>query len=160
MATEAQRDHLKALMKWTVAHEPQIHYAQRRPMRTINYYESDVARIFKDGSSITMDCSEGVTCLSKWAGLKDPNGRGYDGLGYTGTLLGYLPHYSDPEDADVGALVVYGPGAGDHVSMVYTPGKDPMLWSHGLEGGPQLIKFSQQRTYHRKPITFLSIGKL
>jgi len=113
MASDAQRDHLRSL----------IHYAQIRPMRTVHLSETDMRHRLDHGGSLTMDCSEAVTCLCKWAGLHDPNGHGYDGSGYTGTLLSHLPHYSDPRKARLGALVVFGPGAGDHVCMVLQPSR-------------------------------------
>jgi hypothetical protein len=160
MATDGQRGHLKALMRWLVANEPRVHYAQVRPMRTIPLPEQVAARRLAKGGSLTMDCSEAVTCLCKWAGLQDPNGRRYDGSGYTGTLLAHLPHYTDPRRALIGALVVYGPGDGDHVSMVLKPGADPLLWSHGVEAGPLTIRLSAQRRMHRPPVTFLSIAAL
>jgi hypothetical protein len=160
MATEAQRIHLLALMKYLLAHEPQIHYAQIRPMRTVRLSEAQLHTLLHAGHSITMDCSEAVTCLCKWAGLRDPNGLHYDGSGYTGTMLAHLSHYSDPAKAHVGALVVFGPPPGDHVCMVMRRGSDPMLWSHGSEGGPRRVPFSVERAVHRKPATFLSISPL
>jgi hypothetical protein len=160
MATAAQRQHLLALMRYTLAHEPQIHYAQVRPMRTVGLTEAHLHTLLNAGHSITMDCSEAVTCLCKWAGLHDPNGLHYDGQGYTGTLLAHLPHYSDPGRAHIGALVVFGPGHGDHVCMVMERHADPMLWSHGSEHGPRRVRFSVERAVHRRPATFLSIAAL
>src|SRR4051812_8894659 len=107
-------------MRYFEAHEPQIHYRQARPMHTRDYREQAIADILAaDHGSLTMDCSEAVTLLCRLAGLADPNGNGYNGLGFTGTLLKTLPHYATPSHAEVGALVVYGPGDGEHVSMVY-----------------------------------------
>jgi hypothetical protein len=160
MASDAQRQHLRALMRYTLGHERQIHYAQIRPMRTVHLSEHDMRHRLDSGGALTMDCSEGVTCLCKWAGLHDPNGHGYDGTGYTGTLLAHLPHYSDPSKARTGALVVFGPGAGDHVCMVLEPGRDPLLWSHGQERGPIAIRFSAEKAWQRRPATFLRIGEL
>src|SRR5215472_9816564 len=82
-------------------------------------------------AGLTMDCSQAVTLLCHLAGLADPNGLGYKRDGYTGTLLAHLPHYYAARNAGVGALVVYGPGTGHHVSMVHEPGSDPWLFSHG-----------------------------
>lgn len=160
MATEAQRNHLLHLMRYLLGHEPQIHYAQVRPMRTVHLREAQLHALLGAGRSITMDCSEAVTCLCRWAGLHDPNGLHYDGYGYTGTLLDHLHHYSDPHRAEVGALAVFGPGSGDHVAMVMEPGADPLLWSHGSEGGPRRVRLSVERAVHRKPVTFLSISPL
>lgn len=147
-------------MRYLLEHEPRIHYAQIRPMRTVHLYEQELHTRLEHGGSITMDCSEAVTCLCKWAGLRDPNGLGYDGQGYTGTMLRHLPSYADPRGANVGALCVFGPRPGDHVAMVLEPGPDPLLWSHGYEGGPRTVRFSHERAIHRPPAWFLNISHL
>lgn len=153
MATQAQREKLHALMVGMLAHEPQVHYAQIRPMRNVH--------LSKPVYPMTMDCSEAVTCLCKWAGLKDPNGLGYSGRGYTGTLLDNLPHYFNPANANVGALVVFGPGTGEHVAMVMEPDhRNPLLWSHGGESGPLTIRLHDEAQLHSPPATFLSIASL
>jgi hypothetical protein len=160
MATAAQRTHLHALMQYTYAKRALIHYAQQRPMDCVKLTEAQLRTWFNAGRSISLDCSEGVTCLCKWAGLRDPNGLHYNGQGYTGTLLAHLPHYRDPRKAKVGALCVFGPDDGDHVAMVMEPGHDPLMWSHGSERGPIKVRFSVEYGYHRPPATFLSIAGL
>lgn len=162
MATSDQRQHLAALMRWTAANQQHIHYSQARPMSAIHLLEQHVVDMFKAGQAITMDCSSGVTQLCKWAGLADPNGRAYDGYGFTGTLLDNqaLKHYTDPSKANVGALVVFGPNSGEHAAMVLEPGKDPLLWSHGGEGGPVLVRLSAEQKFHQPPTTFLAISTL
>lgn len=147
-------------MRYLLAHEPQVHYAQIRPMRTVHLSEAQLDTLLGHGGSVTMDCSESVTCLCKWAGLHDPNGLGYDGRGYTGTMLAHLPHYANPAGAMTGALCVYGPPPGDHVAMVYERGPDPLMWSHGAENGPRLVPHSHEAAVHSPPATFLSIAAL
>lgn len=129
-------------------------------MRTVKLTEAQLRARLEEGRGVTMDCSEAVTCLCRWANLRDPNGNAYNGHGFTGTLLAHLPHYRDPKLAHVGALVVFGPGTGDHVAMVYSRGADPMLWSHGAEGGPRKVRLSHEAAVHRRPVTFLSIADL
>lgn len=160
MATAGQRVHLHFLMRYLLTKEPQIHYKQVRPMRTTHFTEQHLTQLLDHGGEITMDCSEAVTCLCKWAGLSDPNGRGYDGSGYTGTLLANLRHYANPAKAKTGALVVFGPGSGEHVCMVLDAAPDPILWSHGQERGPIAVKFSAERAAHKPPAVFLSIARL
>lgn len=150
-------------MALLVAHEPQVNYPFHdirgpKDAATFRLSEAQMKAALGSGKHLMMDCSEAVTCLFKWAGLEDPNGLGYRYAGFTGTLLAHLPHYSDPSRARTGAMVVYGPSTGEHVSMVYTSGKDPLLWSHGFDGGPQLIRLSRQRTYHHLPVTFLDVS--
>jgi hypothetical protein len=150
MATTAQRQKLVYLAHELIMRQSEIHYAQVRPMRTISKKTPSFP--------MTMDCSEAVTCLFKWAGLKDPNGRNYDGYGYTGTLLSHLrTHYFDPSNALPGALVVFGGGTGHHVCMVIEHGSNPLLFSHGQEAGPLAIRLSVEQQYQPAPATFLSI---
>lgn len=160
MATQAQRQHLGSLMDMLVQNEPLIHYKQVRPMTTRRFLEQQLADQFKAKKTISMDCSESVTLLCRLAGLADPNGSDYNGYGFTGTMLANLKHYSDPTLADVGAIVVFGPGDGDHACMVRKHGTDPLLFSHGTERGPYYIHLSDERKVQRKPVTFLSIAKL
>lgn len=146
-----------------LAHEPQVHYAQIRPMSTRVLADEAAlsAALVHAGGGIVMDCSEAVTLLCRLAGLKDPNGLGYDGSGYTGTLLDHLPHYHDPKGANVGALVVFGPLTGDHVAMVMERDRlNPLLWSHGAERGPRAVTLAHEAAVHRPPVTFLSIAAL
>lgn len=138
-----------------------VHYAEIRPMSTAAIHTlSDLHHRVESEHGITMDCSESVTLICKLAGLKDPNGLGYDGQGYTGTLLSHLPHYYHPESARTGALVVFGAAPGHHVAMVREPGSDPLLWSHGQESDPRTIRLSLERLGQPSPVTFLSIAGL
>jgi len=160
MATTAQRKHLASLMDWLVSKEPLIDYRQYRPMTTIKLYEQELVDRFAAGKHITSDCSKTVTLLCKLAGLKDPNGMNYTGYGYTGSLLEYLPHYSDPKGADIGALVVFGPDDGDHVGMVRHPGANPMIFDHGSQSGPKFRRLNTIKGFQKPPTTFLKIAHL
>lgn len=161
MATTAQRQELARLMDYTYRHRARIHYLQRRPMRSAAMHSWHLLeQKIQSPAGVSWDCSEGVTVLCHIAGLEDPNGFGYDGWGNTGTMLHYLEHYSNPRRAKVGALVVFGPGRGDHVCMVRQPGPNPLLWSHGMERGPIWIRLEDEKRYQREPTTFLSIARL
>lgn len=152
---------MAAIMDYLHVHRDKIHYRQVRPMATRridNLAELHVE--VEKPRGITMDCSEAVTLICKLAGLEDPNGLGYNGDGYTGTLLNHLPHYYDPASAYVGALVVFGGGTGHHVAMVRERGNDPLLWSHGQESDPRTIRLSLERQHQPSPVTLLSIAAL
>lgn len=151
---------MASIMDYLVQHRGNVHYAQRRPMTTRAIATFAELRRTVAARGVTMDCSESVTLICRLAGLDDPNGEHYNGTGYTGTLLDHLPHYDNPANADVGALVVYGPGTGQHVCMVREPGRDPLLFSHGEEAGPFYVRHSVERRYHSAPATFLSIARL
>lgn len=158
-----QRKHLHDLMDLMLQHEPQVNYPLHdirgaKDAATFQMNEEQMKAALAAGKHLMMDCSQGVTCLFKWAGLEDPNGLDYRYAGFTGTLLEHLPHYADPSAARVGALVVYGPGTGEHVSMVYKAGGDPLLWSHGSDGGPILVRLSAQSQWHHRPVTLLNVS--
>jgi hypothetical protein len=91
----------------------------------------------------TCDCSGHSTGAYYWARLEtelpvpDPNGRGFDGYGYTGTLINN-PKASSPYK--VGDLALYGPSSSStsHVTTCYAAGDaSSSRWcSHGSEDGP------------------------
>lgn len=166
--TDAQRAKLAELMRLLLAHEPLVDYPINDvrgilDAQTFRLTEHGVRSRFQRGAHIMADCSEMVTCLCLWSGLRDPNGLGYGHAGYTGTMLAHLPHYTNARQARIGALAVFGPATGDHVAMVLEPDfvhGDPLLFSHGFEGGPIAVRLSHERAQHRAPVTLLSIAGL
>lgn len=140
------REAIVANAEWGVAHEPEIHYAEVRPIDGL----AEPRRL-----PLTTDCSGFVTLCYSWAGAPDPNGLGYSGQGWTGTLLAHL----QPVAADAvqpGDLVVFGPPPGNHVALVLVPGADPLLCSHGQERGPVAVAFSVESEYQPPEVTWLS----
>jgi peptidoglycan hydrolase-like protein with peptidoglycan-binding domain len=96
-----------------------------------------------------------ATLCYAWSGADDPNGLGYSGQGYTGTLLQHMNHI--PQAAvQPGDLVVWGPAPGHHVALVLAIGADPLLASHGQEKGPIAIRVSVESKYQPPPVTWLS----
>lgn len=102
--------------------------------------------------SISEDCSSSVTGLYYSVGAPDPNGRGFDGQGYTGTLCVHGKRIP-LNQAEPGDLAFYGPHAPwGHVTMYLGHGK---WWSHGSEGGPYIVDVNYRsdlgevRTYLR-----------
>lgn len=165
MTTKLERVHMHELMSLLLSHEEQVNYPRHdirgpKDAATFRLTEPGLRSKLKLGGHIMFDCSQAVTQICKWAGLDDPNNLGYAWPGYTGTLLAARPHYTAAKNAGIGAIVVYGPSTGDHASMVYEPGNNPLLWSHGFDGAPVLIRFSAQKKMHRSPATFLSIQGL
>jgi cell wall-associated NlpC family hydrolase len=96
-----------------------------------------------------MDTSSFVTWCYRQAGAPDPNGIGYDGSGFTGTLLAHMRHIPQSR-VRPGDLVVWGSGSGRHVALVVKAGKDPLLASHGSEAGPRLVSFSAENGWFRR----------
>jgi putative peptidoglycan binding protein len=120
--------------RWGIAHEPQIHYAELRPIDALR----EPRRL-----PLTTDCSGFVTLCYAWADAPDPNGLGYSGQGWTGTLLANL-HPVAADAVQPGDLVVFGPPPGNHAAVVLESGADPLLCSHGQERGPLAIRFSAE----------------
>ena len=136
------REKIVAAACWGIDEEPRIHYGQVRPIP------------FGRTLPLTTDCSGFVTICYFLAAAPDPNGRDYDGSGYTGTLLGHLPHIP-AASARRGDLVVWGTDPGRHVALVLEPGSDPLLCSHGQERGPCAIRFSEEDRWQACPSTWL-----
>jgi len=97
------------------------------------------------------DCSAFVTYCYSWAGAADPNGQGFNGTGYTGTLLAHGTHIP-LEQVVPGDVIVYGAGTGDHTALVVEAGTDPLTVSHGQQGDPSYCRVSQDG---RQPQTYL-----
>jgi hypothetical protein len=119
--------------QWGYNNRNEIHYEQVRPMRSLNR-----------GHKLpqTMDCSEFATVCYRRAEAPDPNARGYDGYGYTGTLSqhGRLVSLSQARPGD---LVFYGSAwPFSHVAVYAGFGK---VFSHGSEGGPYLLAVDYRR---------------
>ncbi len=150
-------------MDFLVAHEPHVHYLQRRPMQSIGKSLQKIEAEVISAEGLSMDCSESVTLLCYLATLKDPNNLRYNGRGDTQIMYDFLPHYTNPANAKAGALCFFGiPGqlGTQHITMVRHPGEDPILFSHGQEKGPIYIPLSEERKYHEGTPVFLSIAGL
>jgi hypothetical protein len=139
------REAIVANARWGIAHEARIHYARLRPIDALD----EPRRL-----PLTTDCSGYVTLCYAWAGAPDPNGLGYSGQGWTGTLLEHLRPVSAAvvQPAD---LVVFGPPPGTHVALVLEPGPDPLLCSHGQERGPAAVRFGVESRHQPRPATWL-----
>lgn len=142
-----KRTLIKEEMDWALKGKAQIHYAQIRPMRSLDSFK--YRRL-----PITADCSESTTGLYYAVGAPDPNGLGYNGSGFTGTLRGHLPDRAHAHELKVGDIIVYGRGSGSHVVVVYEAGYDPLVFSHGQESGPSLYRHSVENAAHGGYCTF------
>lgn len=133
------RDKVCRWARWGVTHEPDIHYSEGAD-------RDDWLTKASGLLPLTTDCSGFATACYRWSELPDPNGLGYHQLGYTGTLLSHAGKHGqildDTSKARPGDLIVIGPGNGDHVVVVVQAGTDPVVVSHGQEGGPRLQPLS------------------
>jgi hypothetical protein len=139
-------------MDWLLAHKAQIGYIQLRPMATQHYYEQPLASAFDYHpfqKVISPDCSEMVTMICRMAGFQDPNGLGYNGYGYTHTLLGHLPA-ADAHQVLSGAIVVWESSTAQHAAMVKIADQsngNPSLFSHGDKNGPIEVSYNAMNAY-------------
>ena len=144
------REKIVANAQWGIANEPHIHYAETRPIPALHQPHH---------LPLTTDCSGFATLCYKWAGAPDPNGNGYDGQGYTGTLLGHM-HHIPPGEVEPGDLVVFGGGTGHHVAIALDKGGHTLA-SHGSERGPLRISFGDEHGYQSSvgagQVTWLSV---
>ena len=102
---------------------------------------------------VDADCSYGVTILCDWAGVPDPTGGKFDGYGNSVSIYQHLPHIPIGE-AKTGDILLFGPNGAWHATMILQPALDPMLWSHGHQGAPNLYRLSQDK---RQPVTICRI---
>lgn len=162
MATNAQRQHLHELVEFLRQHASQLDYPpgdQRDNRDAISWRltEQQAEHVLNSGGRMQLDCSE----MGAWL-LKSVGCWHLPAPGYTGSHLALLPHYKDPRIARTGALVVFGPGTGDHECVVYEPDPtngDPLLAGHGRPGF-DVERLSVVRARHRSPVTLLSVAHL
>jgi hypothetical protein len=99
---------------------------------------------------VKADCSFGIKVICKWAGAPDPTGEHYDEYGNSVSMYQHLPHITLAQ-AQVGDIIVFGPNGQWHATMIFKPDpNNPMLWSHGHQGAPNLYPLSADT---RRPIT-------
>lgn len=147
------RDRVVAEALWGIKAEPHIHYAMIRPI-PVHDPEHTLP--------LSTDCSGFVTLCYRWAGAPDPNGRHYDGLGNTDTMLTTGKHTS-LQQVQPGDLVVFGNRPGHHVCLVLSIVRntkkkivDLELASHGQEKGPLEVLLSVESDYQPAPANFLT----
>lgn len=157
------RSEIGDLLDWCCDRRDRIHYppGDRRVLNVTAELIPDLVAfktlIVRPGG-VTFDCSQFVYAILLAVGLKPPRP-----WGYTGTLLADFPHYSDPRDALVGAVVVYGPGTGRHTTITRhadpTHG-NPVQCSQGQESDPRMISLLSEAAGQPAPVTMLSIAHL
>ena len=140
------REKMRQWMNWALRNTASIHYAQSRPIP------------LKAGKAhklpLTTDCSGSTTICAYSAGLPDPNGRKYNGTGYTGTLRDHCKEIKRSQ-LRVGDIIIYGRGTGTHVVIVYNiTDTDIIVFSHGQESGPRLYTHSIQMAVHGSYCTY------
>lgn len=146
-----QRDLMVEWMTWAVNHEPDIHYSQDINQRM------NLARMKNKRLPLAEDCSSSTIGMHYYAGAPDPAGNGYNknATNYTGTLLTGSKVIGRAQ-LKPGSMIIYGPGSGDHVCVVYKLSRDGnhLLFSHGQERGPIIISMSAEAQFQSGPIRY------
>lgn len=161
----AKREIAVGVMNLLFADKAQIDYLEHRPMRTASIDSVD-ALVKALTSRIAMDCSESVTLIFHIAGMKDPNGLGFDGYGDTETMLKHLARFGDAKKANPCSLVVFNadqPLSKQHVAVVHTAdhvGGNPLLFTHGHQGDPSLERLGNLQAGFTGQTVFLSVASL
>ena len=116
-AAETQEQKIRGLIVaeavWMLANRGMFVYRQFRP------YPSSL-RILQARDEC--DCSSSCTLWYKAGGAVDPNGLGYSGQGYTGTLWGRGEAVQTPAPTDLCFYGNMGNGIPSHVAMCVEPG--------------------------------------
>lgn len=112
------RQRIVEAAQWALAHRSQFRYAQVRPM---------AKSLFEKKALTTTDCSALATLTYKAAGVKDPNGAGYNGGGNTTTLRAHGTKTNTPNPGD---LVFYA--SPEHVAVYI--GEDKVIELGGTPG--------------------------
>ncbi|HEY0718399.1 MAG TPA: hypothetical protein VGD68_12345 [Streptosporangiaceae bacterium] len=143
--------------RWALAHRDGFRYEQVRPIPF---------RLERRQLPVTTDCSGFVTVMAQWSGIEDPNGRGYNGEGYTGTLLEHLPAVGFGQ-TQPGDIAVFGTFPGVHCAVLLEAGRpapgpgpaDPWAVSHGVPGDPRRTRLSRLVDFFRPdgPVVFLQL---
>lgn len=144
------RDDIVSHALWGADNERDIHYSMVHDRFSALHHPRMLP--------MTADCSSFYTDICAWSGAPDPNGLGYNGTGYTGTILDYLPDI-DIRDALIGDPIVYGPSNGDHIVVIVADAgtSNPLTVSHGQERGPIQVRHSIEVAAHRSPARALRL---
>lgn len=133
------REKIVAYAEWAITNNAKVHYVQARPM------PKNPRKL-----PLAIDCSAFATLAYKDAGAPDPNGAGYDGSGYTGTLLKHGVKVTTPLPGD---LLIYGPFPGQHVVVFMEVWHGAwIVCSHGQEIGPlRMLQHREEKYQGYKP---------
>jgi cell wall-associated NlpC family hydrolase len=132
-SADLKRQKIVATAMHGVANRYGIHYTQSSlRMMGVRY------RIKPPGYPRYEDCSSFATWCYWVAGVNDPNGLGYNGFGFTGTLAANGTRISTAQMRP-GDLIFYGSYPHSHVTIYVGSGR---CVSHGNESGPSLLHYA------------------
>lgn len=144
MATNDVRAKMHAYMVSTLADELKNHtwiYREIRPMYVPPHWAP--------GQHVQGDCSKGCQYLCCWAGGPDPMKQNYGPYGNSSTLCAVLQHLDKASELEIGDYVTFGVAGSEHAACVMERGTDPLLWSFGHQGAPNIYHLSADKRPHQ-----------
>ena len=164
MATVAQRQHVKHLCDVFKAHAGDLLYPPGDVRTALEWHdwhlsETQLELVLTHGGTVMLDCSDTASWMFRCAGLWP-----FQSPGYTGTWLEWLGKtaYTNAKQAELAAPVIFGPGTGHHMGVVYRPDPvkgNPLIAGHGRPGF-DIAPLSQVAAFQPAGIRFLSIAGL
>ena len=162
MATVAQRQHVKSLCDTFKAHAGDLIYPPGDVRTRLENYdwhlsEHQLTTLLEHRASVMLDCSDTASWMFKCAGLWP-----FSYAGYTGTWIEWLGKhaYTDAKQAELAVPVIFGPGTGHHMGVVYRPDPvkgNPLIAGHGRPGF-DIAPLSAVAEFQPPGIRFLSIA--
>jgi hypothetical protein len=140
LSYESTRHKVVEAARYFFGIEPRVHYTQG-PQRMMIVRERLRPPLAAE-KQVYEDCSSFATGCYWLAGAQDPNGRGFDGYGFTGTLAVH-GHPVSLREAKPGDLIFYGWGAPWHHVTIYIG--NGLCISHGSERGPVVEPIDYRR---------------
>jgi hypothetical protein len=131
-------DRIEAYLLWAYHNRDRIYYLQRRPMHIRDVFELPSWE----------DCSEFGTRAFKHGKAPDPNRRGYNGTGYTGTMA----QNGRPGAPSPAALNLYGAGF-PYKHVTVGVGRTRCM-SMGSSPGPLLLSVRYRPDYSHTRVYF------
>lgn len=133
------------MARYGITINPAFHYDMIRP----------IPHEIRLGGPVTTDCSGSTTLFCELGGAPDPSGFRFDGAGNTSTMLAHLKRRTLAQARNADLVLFANP---DHVAIILEHGTDPLLESHGFEGGPLAIRLSVERQFHAAIAAYLDLG--
>jgi hypothetical protein len=137
--------HWEFLIEWGPR---RISYLYGGGLGWVDQSEIGMRKRFNAGEVWDADCRATVNWATRWSGWKGFGRYGFEAS--SGEMFEVLPRFSEIRDAEIGTLVVYGPGGGDHVAQVIADAgsSNPTLGSHGSAFSANKVSYLAETAYH------------
>jgi hypothetical protein len=129
-ANDPTRQRMVDIARFAIAQSKRIHYSQDHRMAWERASRKLRPPIAANALPLDVfeDCSSSISGIAALAGAPDPNGSGFDGEGFTGTMLDHCTRLgagAPPAALLPADIAVYGKDNGTHAIMVLDPFRPP-----------------------------------